>query len=75
MTRWDNIRETLGKIINQKKVHPADIPAIDVVAYALEFGCGKCKYFKDNSCSAGSTRMYDCREGYADYLNEEIGEK
>ena len=72
-TRWQKLIKDLNlkELVNKDKLDPTDIPSFERLT-SLEFTCPLCKYFKEKKFTCGTNIKY-CREGFADYLNHEIG--
>ncbi|MDY2735187.1 hypothetical protein [Intestinibacter sp.] len=74
-TRWQKLRDDLKlkELVNKDKLDPTDIKNFERLN-SLEFTCGMCEYMTERKflCSTGDINY--CRQGYANFLNEEVGD-
>lgn len=75
-TRWQKLIEDLNlkDLVNKDKLDPIDIPNFERLT-SLEFTCPLCKYNWTGYHEYACTEIENCREGFADYLNEDVGDE
>lgn len=78
-TRWGKVRNSLKGLIDKDKITQADVPILDksinsIMVDLISFGCGACKYMEGPNYLCNKD-IEECREGYAEWLNQEIEEE
>lgn len=72
-TRWQKLREEIKELVAKDPIAPVDIPILEKLT-SLGFNCGMCEYMTDREFLCDTKDINCCREGFADYLNEEVGD-
>lgn len=72
-TRWDLLRENFKKLAAIDRVTSEDTKLLEELM-AKEFKCSICKYFnkENHKFLCGMSSSKNCRQGFANYLNEEV---
>ena len=72
-TRWQKIREQLKPIMDKEIITAQDLLVLHKLKQR-EFKCSLCEYLDVENQTFACKANYRCRQGCANYLNEEVKE-